>query len=134
MLDQAKVIQKMVQEFDLFSNLQESDESLEPEEEPQLPESLLHPKELTSEQLEAKTIYESAAAMLNKTRPEKQQAYQLLIDASNKGNMDAKALVAWAKLFGNPLKQDIYVAKQMFEELAQTGNPDGHTGLGNFII
>ncbi|XP_018573433.1 protein sel-1 homolog 1 isoform X2 [Anoplophora glabripennis] len=130
MLDQAKVIQKMVQEFDLFSNLQDSDESLEPEEEPQLPESLLHPKEFTPEELEAKTIYETAAAMLNKTRPDKQQAYQLLIDASNRGNMDAKALVAWAKLFGNPLKQDIYVAKEMFMELAEMGNPDGHTGLG----
>lgn len=130
MLDQAKVIQKMVQEFDLFSNLQESDESLEVEEEPQLPESLLHPKEFTTEELEAKSIYETAAAMLNKTRPDKQQAYQLLIDASNKGNTDAKALVAWAKLFGNPLKQDIYVAKEMFIELAEMGNPDGHTGLG----
>ncbi|KAJ8924298.1 hypothetical protein NQ315_007091 [Exocentrus adspersus] len=46
------------------------------------------------------------------------------------GNMDAKALVAWAKVFGNPLKQDIYVAKEMFIELAESGNPEGHTGLG----
>ncbi|KAJ8936610.1 hypothetical protein NQ314_012225 [Rhamnusium bicolor] len=131
MLDQAKVIQKMVQEFDLLNNIQESDSSLEPEEEPELPEIILHPKELTPEELEAKSIYETAAVMLNKTRPDKQQAYQLLIDASNKGNMDAKALVAWAKLFGNPLQQDIYVAKEMFAELAEMGSPDGHTGLVN---
>ncbi|KAJ8963435.1 hypothetical protein NQ318_018915 [Aromia moschata] len=128
--DHSKVIQKMVQEFDLFNSYQESDASQEPEEEPELPESLLHPKELTQEELEAKKVYETAAAMLNKTRPNKQKAYQLLIEASNMGNLDAKALVAWAKLFGNPLEQDIYIAKDMFTELAETGNADGHTGLG----
>lgn len=54
----------------------------------------------------------------------------MLIEASNKGNLDAKALVAWAKLFGNTLQQDIYIAKEMFHELAESGNPDGHMGMG----
>lgn len=54
----------------------------------------------------------------------------MLVEASNKGNLEAKALVAWAKLFGTTLKQEIEVAKQMFEELAGEGNPDGHMGMG----
>lgn len=126
MLDKAKVLEKLVEEFDIMSS---EDEVIE-EELPPVPESALVNVELTPEELEAKKIYETAAAMLNKTRPDKPAAYQLLIDASNKGNLDAKALVAWSKLFGNPLKQDIYVAKEMFQELADSGNPDGHMGMG----
>lgn len=116
--------------MDIVQNLQESSMFIDPEEVPPLPEYAQEPQELTEEELEAKNIYETAVAMLNKTRPDKQRAYQILIEASNKGNTDAKALVAWAKLFGNPLKQDIYVAKEMFDMLAEMGNPEGHMGLG----
>lgn len=130
MLDQAKVIQKMVQHLDMVNNLQDSTVFNEIEEVPPIPEAALHEPDLTEEEFEAKKLYEAAAAMLNKTKPDKQQAYQILIEASNKGNTEAKAMVAWAKLFGNPLKQDIYIAKEMFVELAQIGNQDGHTGLG----
>ncbi|XP_076259356.1 HMG-coA reductase degradation 3 isoform X2 [Rhynchophorus ferrugineus] len=97
---------------------------------PPLPASAAVKEELTGEQLEGKKIYETAAAMLNKIKPDKIKSYQLLIEASNKGNLEAKALVAWSKLFGTPLKQDISVAKEMFKELAEYGNPDGHMGLG----
>nr|XP_023012309.1 protein sel-1 homolog 1 isoform X1 [Leptinotarsa decemlineata] len=128
-LDKAKVIQKMVQHFDLVNSLQENLVGV-PEKVPPLPEGALHPPELTEEEIEAKTIYETATSMLNRTKPDRQQAYQLLMEASNKGSVAAKALVAWAKLFGNPLKQDIYVARDMFVELAELGNADGHTGLG----
>ncbi|XP_050295038.1 protein sel-1 homolog 1 isoform X2 [Anthonomus grandis grandis] len=100
------------------------------EEEPPLPESALIEKELSPEEEEAKKLYESAAVMLNKTRPDKPKAYQMLIEASEKGNLEAKALVAWAKLFGTTLKQDIEAAKKMFQELADKGNADGHMGMG----
>lgn len=130
MLDRAKAIQKIVQQIGMVNTLQESTVFNEPDELPPIPEKALEIKELTEEELEAKKIYESATAILNKTKPDREAAYQLLMDASNKGNTDAKAMVAWAKLFGNPLKQDIYIAKEMFTELADIGNPDGHTGLG----
>ncbi|KAG5877443.1 hypothetical protein JTB14_033734 [Gonioctena quinquepunctata] len=129
MLDKVKVIQRMVQHFDLVNNLQDSTFS-KLEKVPPLPEGALQPTELTEKEIEAKTIYETAVAMLNRTKPDKQQAYQLLMEASTIGNLAAKALVAWAKLFGNPLKQDIHVARDMFLELAELGNSDGHTGLG----
>ncbi|CAH2007378.1 unnamed protein product [Acanthoscelides obtectus] len=129
MLDQAKVIEKMVQHFDMMNALQEST-AFEVEDMPDLPKGALQEKEYTPEELEANKIYDTALAMLNKTRPDKMKAYQLLIEASNKRNLDATAMVAWAKLFGNPLKQDIHFAKQMFQELADVGNPEGHMGLG----
>lgn len=90
--------------------------------------------ELTDEELEAKKIYENAASMLTKPRPNKEKAVQLLMEASNKGNLDAKGLIAWIKLFGNPLKQDLHVAKEMFTELAELGHHDGHMGLGKIHL
>ncbi|CAG9854135.1 unnamed protein product [Phyllotreta striolata] len=129
MLDQAKVIQKLVQHLDMV-NFQENNGLTEVEELPPPPEAALKEKQLTNEELEAKKLYDIASAMLNKTKPDRQQAYQILMGASNKGNTDAKAMVAWAKLFGNPLKQDIYIAKEMFTELAEIGNAEGHMGLG----
>lgn len=64
--------------------------------------------------------------LLNKTRPDKKAAYKLLMQASEMGNMDAKAMIAWAELFGNPLKQNLVSAKITFIELADRGHPDGH--------
>ncbi|KAL3286272.1 hypothetical protein HHI36_000781 [Cryptolaemus montrouzieri] len=133
MLDQAKVLQKMVEELDLIktSIMDESQSDISTEEElPPLPDHILHPKELTPEEKEAKEIFNQASQMLNKTRPDKVKAYNLLQDASKRGSQEAKALLGWAKLFGNPLKQDIHGAHEIFEALAESGNPDGHTGLG----
>lgn len=128
MLDQAKVIQKMVQEIGLKNVMIEEPDDTPIEELPPPPE--LPVKELTPEEVEAKSIYDTVAAILNKTRPDKKHAYQLLLEAAKKGNVEAKGLVAWAKLFGNPLEQDLDTAKEIFQELAEIGNPDGHTGLG----
>ncbi|CAG9765806.1 unnamed protein product [Ceutorhynchus assimilis] len=126
-LDQAKVLERVTSEIVKLSEGEEFDDN---EEDIPLPKSAVEEQELTPEELEAKKIFDSAAALLNKTRPDKPKVYQLLIEASNKGSLEAKALVAWAKLFGSTLKQDIYVAKEMFQELADHGNPDGHMGMG----
>lgn len=137
MIKQAQFLQKMVKEIDTMkltvSEGNDADVSLEEEEIPPLPASYLTEKPLTYEEEEAKTIYESAMLMLNRTKPDKQQAYSLLLDAAEKGNNVAKALIAWAKLFGNPLKQNLEEAKEIFSDLAATGNPDGHTGLGKKV-
>ncbi|XP_030753370.1 protein sel-1 homolog 1 [Sitophilus oryzae] len=126
MIDQVKVIEDIVKDIDALNKREDPDD----EELPPIPESALIQTELGPEELEGKKIYEAAAAILNKIRPDKAKAYEMLMDASNKGNLEAKALVAWAKLFGSPLKQDILVAKEMFSELAEKGNPDGHMGMG----
>lgn len=128
-----KVIQSLIQQFDIVNNFQDTTSSFEePEEVPPIPEVALKNNELTEEELEAKKTYETAAALLAKPRPNKEKAVQLLMEASNKGNLDAKALVAWIKLFGNPLKQDLYIAKEMFAELAELGHHEGHMGLGKW--
>lgn len=130
-----KVIQSLIQQFDIVNSFQDTTSSLEePEDVPPVPEAALNNEELTEEEKEAKKIYETAAAMLAKPRPNKEKAVQLLMESSNKGNLDAKALIAWTKLFGNPLKQDLHVAKEMFAELADLGHHEGHMGLGNMNI
>lgn len=134
MVQQAKLLQKMVQEMDIKYTFVEAGSDQEPqieeEEIPPLSEEFLLEKELTEEEQEAKKIYETASAMLNKTKPDKKQAYVLLQEAAEKGNADAKVLMAWARLFGNPVKQDLEEAKEMFVTLAEDGHPDGHMGLG----
>lgn len=136
MLKQAKLLQKMVQEMDFkytFVESNEQESQIEEDEIPPLPETFLEEKELTSEEVEAKKIYETASAMLNKTKPDKKQAYTLLAEAAEKGNVEAKALMAWGKLFGNPVTQNLEEAKEMFANLAEEGNAEGHMGLGMFF-
>ncbi|XP_018328146.1 protein sel-1 homolog 1 isoform X2 [Agrilus planipennis] len=107
------------------------DADLEEEEDiPPLPEELQKEPELTPEQLEAKNTFEKAKAMLNKTKPNKQKAYEIMEEAAKKDNLDAKAYIAWAMLFGNPLSQNIDAARDIFTELTKTGHPEGHMGLG----
>lgn len=129
-LDQAKVLERMSKEIDLLTSTANEESEEETDEEIPFPESALVERELTAEEVEAKALYEQAAALLNKTRPDKPKIYNTLVLAAEKGNLEAKALVAWAKLFGTTLKQDILAAKRMFEELAEHGNPDGHMGMG----
>lgn len=134
MLKQAKWIQKVVQEiggfqYTIVSNDQEISGTIDDEDAPP-PLDPLDPKPLTPEEEEAKKVYESAMALLNKTRPDKTKAYKLLAEASSKGSLDAKAMLAWAELFGNPLPQNLNGAKETFKLLAEYGHPDGHMGLG----
>lgn len=134
MIKQAFFLEKLAKEIDTMKLdvIDGSDvDAIEEEEIPPLPEEFLMEKPLTPLEIEAQEIYESAMLMLNKTKPDKKQAYRLLLDAAEKGNNEAKGLVAWAKLFGNPLKQDIEEAKEIFNHLADLGSPDGHMGLGN---
>lgn len=71
-------------------------------------------------------LYETGLAMLNVTRPNKLEAYQVLQQAGELGHNQARVTVAWAQLLGSPLPQDIEAAKQAFEELVEFGVPDAH--------
>lgn len=131
-LNQAKFLQKVVQEIDGFkySIINNNNPDDDEEELPPLPEEALQDKVLTMEEEEAKHLYESAMLHLNKSKPNKQEAFKLLVKAAEKGNDDAKGRIAWANLFGNPLPQNLEMAKTMFSELAEVGNPEGHMGMG----
>lgn len=133
MIKQAYFLEKLAKEIDTMKLdvIEGHDgETIEEEAIPPLPENVLTEKQLTPLEKEAQRIYESAMVVLNKTKPDKKHAYSLLLDAAGKGNLEAKGLIAWAKLFGNPLKQDVEEAKEMFSYLADLGNSDGHMGLG----
>lgn len=136
MIKQAYFLEKLAKEIDTMKLdvIDGNDsENLEEEEIPPLPENVLIEKPLTPTEKAAQSIYESAMQLLNKTKPDKQQAYKMLLEAAEKGNHESKALVAWAKLFGNPLKQNVEEAKEIFSYLAELGNTDGHMGLGKII-
>lgn len=129
-LGQSKFIQKVVDGVLKINLLHENIDEIEEDEIPPLPESVLQEKELTEQEKEAAELLEQAQVILNKTRPNKPKAYEFLLKAADIGNKDARGLVAWGLIFGNPLKQDIHQAKAYFEELAEDGHPEGHMGLG----
>lgn len=130
-LNQAKFLQKVVQEFDSFKyTVIQNDQQDEDEELPPLPEKFTKEPELTPTELEAKELYEKAMVYINKTKPNRKEAFPLLKQAAEMGNRDAKALLAWGYTFGNPSNQNLNEAKHIFEELAEVGHPEGHMGLG----
>lgn len=86
--------------------------------------------DLTPEELEAQNLYETAMAILNKTKSDKIAGHIVLVQAAAKGHPLAKAKVAWSQLMGNPIDLDIDEAKKTFIELADAGLPDAHMGLG----
>lgn len=111
-----KWVKKLEEEFDGL------DEMLLDEDEPV---QILQPWELELEEL-----YESAMKIINKSRTDKTAGYEILIDAANRGHAKSNAQIAWANLFGNPLELNIEKAKKTFLELATSGMPEAHMGLG----
>nr|XP_022904422.1 protein sel-1 homolog 1 isoform X1 [Onthophagus taurus] len=133
-LNQAKFLQKVVQDFDgiKYAIIQSEQQQEEDEELPVLAKKFQddNPPQLTPEQQEATILYERGTLILNKTKPNIKEAYKLFEESSEKGNADSKALIAWALLFGYPLNQNLTEAKIMFEELAEMGHAQGHMGMG----
>lgn len=64
--------------------------------------------------------------MLSSTRPNKAEAYDLLMGSAAMGHIPSRISVAWAQLLGTPLQQDIPSAKKTFEELSEQGVADAH--------
>jgi SEL1 protein len=58
------------------------------------------------------------------------RAYAYLEEAGQLGHVKAEELVAEALLFGDPLPQNVTAAREMYESLANRGNPRGQMGLG----
>ncbi|XP_053995443.1 protein sel-1 homolog 1 [Hylaeus anthracinus] len=135
MIAQAKVINSP------NSNLRiEEDETKTWSEEEQL-ESLNEEtaqEPLSPEQEEAEQIFRKAQRLLNATRSNKAEAYELLTSAAILGHREARSMLAWAQLLGMQFgptslwtsSQDISAAYQTFKELAETGLPSAHMGMG----
>ncbi|CAK9803184.1 Protein sel-1 homolog 1 [Anthophora quadrimaculata] len=90
---------------------------------------------LTLAQQEAEQIFKKAQRLLNATRSNKEEAYELLTSAAILGHREAWCVLTWAQLLGTQFGsassiQDIPGAYEVFKELAETGLPSAHMGLG----
>ncbi|XP_056403239.1 LOW QUALITY PROTEIN: protein sel-1 homolog 1 [Hyla sarda] len=81
---------------------------------------------------EADDLFQQGMKMLNEStkRSQRREAYQYFLKASDMNHMKAMEKVAYALLFGDPLKQDIPSAKTLLEKLTEQGSPRGQTALG----
>lgn len=81
---------------------------------------------------EADDLYQQGMKILNEStkRSQRREAYQHFMKASDMNHIKAMEKVAYALLFGDPLKQDILSAKTLLEKLTEQGSPRGQTALG----
>ncbi|XP_075221611.1 protein sel-1 homolog 1-like isoform X1 [Lycorma delicatula] len=124
----AKLISQ-IQDNDFDSDPTEASKDASPSELWSEPQPVI-PEELSPEEREGYDLYIEAKAMLNTSKPNKYEAYKKLLRAAELKNVQAKVMVAWARLLGSPLPQDMEAAKQAFIELVEIGNPDAHMALG----
>ncbi|XP_053553319.1 protein sel-1 homolog 1 [Bombina bombina] len=81
---------------------------------------------------EAENLYDLGMKILNESskRTQKKEAYQYFMKASDMNHIKAMEKVAYALLFGDPIKQNIHAAKDLLEKLTENGSPKGQMALG----
>ncbi|CAH2327946.1 sel-1 1 [Pelobates cultripes] len=81
---------------------------------------------------EAEVLYQLGMKILNESskRSQKKEAFQYFMKASDMDHIKAMEKVAYALLFGDPIKQDIHLAKELLEKLTEQGSPRGQMALG----
>ncbi|XP_053331436.1 protein sel-1 homolog 1 isoform X2 [Spea bombifrons] len=81
---------------------------------------------------EAEALYLQGVKLLNESskRSHKKEAYQYFMKASDMNHVKSMEKVAYALLFGDPLKQNAHQAKELLEKLTEQGSPRGQTALG----
>ncbi|XP_063222247.1 protein sel-1 homolog 1 isoform X4 [Bacillus rossius redtenbacheri] len=94
------------------------------------PSQLDEERELTAEEKQAAEVFGRATTLLEGSGPSREEGYQLLGEAARLGHRQASVQLAWARLLGSGLAQDIPAALRTFQELAESGLPDAHMGLG----
>ncbi|XP_072756107.1 protein sel-1 homolog 1 [Anoplolepis gracilipes] len=93
---------------------------------------------LSPEQQAAEQLFKNAQNILNAMRANKSEGYELLIEAAKLGHREARSILAWARLLGSRLGpaslrvsiDDIPSIFEIFKELADTGLPSAHMGMG----
>ncbi|EZA53681.1 hypothetical protein DMN91_007770 [Ooceraea biroi] len=123
-----------------ISGRQLDDDDTEPWEEQELYKLLEEDIQelLTPEQEAAEQLFKNAQNILNAMRANKTEGYGLLIEAAKAGHREARSILAWARLLGSRLGptylrvsiDDIPSIFDIFKELADTGLPSAHMGLG----
>ncbi|XP_011868899.1 PREDICTED: protein sel-1 homolog 1 [Vollenhovia emeryi] len=95
-------------------------------------------QKLTAEQQAAELLFKKAEGIINAMRANKHEGYRLLVEAAKLGHREARSILAWARLLGTPLGpaslrvaiDDIPNIFKVFQELADTGLPSAHMGMG----
>lgn len=93
---------------------------------------------LSAEQQAAEQLFKKAEGIINAMRANKHEGYRLLVEAAKLGHREARSILAWGRLLGTPLGSpslrvaidDIPNIFQIFKELADTGLPSAHMGMG----
>ncbi|XP_018355444.1 PREDICTED: protein sel-1 homolog 1 [Trachymyrmex septentrionalis] len=93
---------------------------------------------LSVEQQAAEQLFKKAESIINAMRANKEEGYRLLVEAAKLGHREAKSILTWARLLGSPLGSttlevainDIPNIFKIFKELADTGLPSAHMGMG----
>lgn len=93
---------------------------------------------LSLEQQAAEQLFKKAESIINAMRTNKHEGYRLLVEAAKLGHREARSILAWARLLGTPLGptslrvaiDDIPNIFKVFKELADTGLPSAHMGMG----
>ncbi|XP_016837950.1 protein sel-1 homolog 1 [Nasonia vitripennis] len=95
------------------------------------------PRPLTPQEQEAEELFEDAKRLLYATRANKAEAYKLFTAAAILGHREARSMLVWVQLLGTHISsssrssiQDIPVARVILKELAETGLPSAHMGMG----
>ncbi|KAJ0173468.1 hypothetical protein K1T71_010617 [Dendrolimus kikuchii] len=86
--------------------------------------------DLIPELKEAKEIYDTAIAKLNRRSPDLRGAILKVKQAADSGYVPAKIKLAWSYLFGEGVELDVMKSKEIFEALAEEGNAEAHAGMG----
>ncbi|KAG8449011.1 hypothetical protein GDO86_015902 [Hymenochirus boettgeri] len=81
---------------------------------------------------EAENLYQLGMKLHNESskKSQKKEAFQYFIKASDMNHIKAMEMVAYAHLFGEPLKQNVGLAKELLEKLTEQGSPRGQMALG----
>ncbi|RWS08626.1 Protein sel-1-like protein [Dinothrombium tinctorium] len=86
--------------------------------------------EQTEEERKAELLFQTANSILNQTRPDKHQAYVLLLEAAELNHAKAQEIIGRAALIGDNMPVDLNLAQKCFQNLASRGNPAAQMYLG----
>ncbi|XP_043226067.1 protein sel-1 homolog 1-like isoform X2 [Amphibalanus amphitrite] len=85
---------------------------------------------MTEQERQAEELYTTGEKLLSRSRPDRARSYQLLEEAARLGHTAAAVRLAWARLLGSHLPQDVTTAKETFERLSARGNPEAQMAMG----
>ncbi|XP_037071963.1 protein sel-1 homolog 1-like [Pollicipes pollicipes] len=85
---------------------------------------------MTEQERQAEELFSTGEKLLSRSRPDWTRSYQLLEEAARLGHEAAAVRLAWARLLGSHLTQDVPAARDTFQRLASRGYPEAQMAMG----